>query len=90
MLKYLPPFVLADGVIISELNEFTSLLVIGRAAAHHSGNYTCAASNSAATVYSSATLTVNGKSRIINSKPHFTLRKIITVSFQILVTIILR
>ena len=45
---------------ISQLNEFTSVLVIEHAEAMHSGNYTCAATNSARTTYSSALLEVSG------------------------------
>ena len=45
---------------ISQLNDFSSVLVIERATADHSGNYTCAASNSARTSFSSASLNVTG------------------------------
>ncbi|XP_047735527.1 Down syndrome cell adhesion molecule-like protein Dscam2 [Hyalella azteca] len=43
---------------ISQLNEFTSVLVIAIAKAHHSGNYTCSASNAGHTTQSSAILSV--------------------------------
>ena len=50
-----------SGVRTSQLDAFTSILVIERAAAEHSGNYTCTASNAAAASATTARLTVNGK-----------------------------
>uniref|UniRef100_A0A0P4WN52 Down syndrome cell adhesion molecule-like protein Dscam2 n=2 Tax=Scylla olivacea TaxID=85551 RepID=A0A0P4WN52_SCYOL len=47
------------GVRTSQLDAFTSILVIERAAAEHSGNYTCTASNAAAASATTARLTVN-------------------------------
>lgn len=49
------------GVRTSQLDAFTSILVIERAAAEHSGNYTCTASNAAASSSTTARLTVNGR-----------------------------
>ncbi|KAF2351457.1 Immunoglobulin I-set, partial [Trinorchestia longiramus] len=46
------------GLHITLLNQMMSLLVIEAAAAEHSGNYTCAASNAARVTYSSALLSV--------------------------------
>ncbi|KAK3858057.1 hypothetical protein Pcinc_035719, partial [Petrolisthes cinctipes] len=46
------------GVRTSQLDAFTSILVIEQAAATHSGNYTCTASNAAATTATTARLTV--------------------------------
>lgn len=48
------------GVRTSQLDSFTSILVIEQAAATHSGNYTCTASNAAATAATTARLTVRG------------------------------
>ena len=48
-------------VRISKLDLFTSILVIDRADAVHSGNYTCAVTNAARTVTTSARLTVSGR-----------------------------
>ncbi|KAK4288092.1 hypothetical protein Pmani_038864, partial [Petrolisthes manimaculis] len=46
-------------VRISQLNPFTSILVIESADAVHTGNYTCAANNAALTTTSTARLTVS-------------------------------
>ncbi|KAA0202262.1 hypothetical protein HAZT_HAZT006062 [Hyalella azteca] len=46
------------GVHIRHMSQFTSLLVIDKAMAEHSGNYTCAATNAAGTTFSSAVLSV--------------------------------
>ncbi|KAK7082481.1 hypothetical protein SK128_000210 [Halocaridina rubra] len=43
----------------SQLDAFTSILVIELASADHSGNYTCAATNPAQTSYANAQLTVS-------------------------------
>ena len=49
-----------EGLHISQLNDFTSVLVIEKAKAEHSGKYNCAASNSAKTSFASASLKVTG------------------------------
>lgn len=45
------------------MDEFFSILVFKRVTAQHSGQYTCVASNSAATVNHTAQLLVKGKAR---------------------------
>lgn len=44
----------------SLLDSFTSIMLIDRVSAEHSGNYTCAATNAATTSTTSAMLTVRG------------------------------
>ena len=44
----------------SQLNEFTSVLMIANAQDEHTGNYTCLASNSARTTATTAMLSVTG------------------------------
>ncbi|XP_076350077.1 cell adhesion molecule Dscam1-like isoform X2 [Tachypleus tridentatus] len=48
-----------EGVTVEMLNDFTSTLVFQSAHFKHSGNYTCVASNSVATVQYTATMVVN-------------------------------
>ncbi|XP_050730025.1 cell adhesion molecule Dscam2-like [Eriocheir sinensis] len=47
------------GVRTSQLDAFTSILVVERASSAHSGNYTCTATNAADATSSTATLTVS-------------------------------
>nr|XP_053626184.1 cell adhesion molecule Dscam2-like [Cherax quadricarinatus] len=47
------------NVRTSQLDTFTSILVIDRATAAHTGNYTCAATNAARTITTTARLTVS-------------------------------
>ena len=49
---------------ISSFNEYTSVILIASAQAHHSGNYSCVATNAAATTAESAQLTVAGKTLV--------------------------
>lgn len=46
---------------VSSIDTFTSILVIDRASAAHTGNYTCLVTNAASTVTTSARLTVSGR-----------------------------
>lgn len=48
-------------VRVSSLNAYTSILVIDRASAAHTGNYTCVVTNDASTATTSARLTVSGR-----------------------------
>ena len=50
-----------SGLRTSRLDDFTSILVIEKAAAHDSANYTCVATNSARMTTSSAELSVSGE-----------------------------
>ncbi|XP_037801822.1 Down syndrome cell adhesion molecule-like protein Dscam2 [Penaeus monodon] len=50
-------------VRFSQLDVFTSIIVIERATAAHSGNYTCAATNPARTATTTGPLTVSGRAR---------------------------
>ncbi|XP_063888647.1 cell adhesion molecule Dscam2-like [Scylla paramamosain] len=47
------------GVRTSQLDAYTSILVVERASSAHSGNYTCTATNAADATSSTATLTVS-------------------------------
>lgn len=49
------------GVLTSQLDAFTSILVVEKASSAHSGNYTCTATNAADATSSTATLTVSGE-----------------------------
>ena len=49
----------ADLQILS-LNEYTSVILIVSAQRHHSGSYSCVATNAAATTTATALLTVAG------------------------------
>ena len=49
------------GVLVRALDEFSSILTISSITPGHNGNYTCVASNKAATVTHTAELSVNGK-----------------------------
>lgn len=49
------------GVLVRELDEFSSILTITTITPSHNGKYTCVASNPAATVSHTAELSVNGK-----------------------------
>ena len=52
----------SSNTLFQETGSYSSQLSIGDAAPRHDGNYTCEASNMAATVTHSATLQVNGES----------------------------
>ncbi|XP_066996259.2 cell adhesion molecule Dscam2 [Anabrus simplex] len=49
----------SEGIVVRNLDEFTSVLSIGALARSHGGNYTCLARNTAARTAHSATLSVN-------------------------------
>ncbi|XP_037792806.1 Down syndrome cell adhesion molecule-like protein Dscam2 [Penaeus monodon] len=48
-----------SGLTIRPLDQFSSVLLLANAQAHHSGNYTCQASSAARTAAHSATLVIN-------------------------------
>lgn len=48
-------------VRVSTIDPYTSILVIDRAAAAHTGNYSCVVANAARTATTSARLTVSGR-----------------------------
>ena len=50
-----------DDIRITNLDSYTSMLVIDRIQEHHSGNYTCVATNAAKVTKTTAALTVSGK-----------------------------
>ena len=52
---------LSSGVVITAINEFTSLLIIDNPEGKDSGNYTCTATNSASSMASSTMYSVEGK-----------------------------
>lgn len=52
---------LYDGITTRLLDDYQTQLVIEKISSRHNGDYTCLASNSAATRSYTATLTVNGK-----------------------------
>ena len=53
-----------EGVSTRLLDDYSSQLVIERISSKHNGDFTCLATNSAATRKHTATLTVNGRSKI--------------------------
>lgn len=55
------PVPLYDGITTRLLDDYQTQLVIEKISSRHNGDYTCLASNSAATRSYTATLTVNGK-----------------------------
>ncbi|GAB6020836.1 Down syndrome cell adhesion molecule-like protein 1 [Chamberlinius hualienensis] len=55
------PFDEAMGVTIRNLDDFSSILTIASITPSHNGNYTCVASNTAASTSHNAQLSVNGK-----------------------------
>ncbi|XP_018024579.2 Down syndrome cell adhesion molecule-like protein Dscam2, partial [Hyalella azteca] len=52
------PIQASPNVRITKVDDLTTILVIDKAGAEHSGNYTCYASNAAQTVAASAMLSV--------------------------------
>lgn len=55
------PLDLSNKIRITKVDHLTTILVVDEADEHHSGNYTCLATNAATTVASSAALFVNGE-----------------------------
>ena len=55
-------------VWISQFDTFSSILVIEKAAARHSGNYTCLATNPAKTTATTTQLIVRGKFKFITTR----------------------
>jgi hypothetical protein len=55
-----------SNVVITHVNEFTSLLAIEKTSGEDSGNYSCTASNSAMSTTVSAQLTVSGRSFVVS------------------------
>lgn len=53
-----------QGISITQVDNYNSILVIEHLSAVHSANYTCVISNPAASMESSQMLLVNGKSHI--------------------------
>lgn len=53
----------------TQLDPFTSILVIDRVTAAHSGNYTCAVTNAARTTSTTARLTVSGRPPTVSCPP---------------------
>lgn len=49
-----------EGLSIANVNTFNSVLSIERVGQHHAGDYTCVATNAAASTRSTSTLTVHG------------------------------
>lgn len=49
-----------EGLSIANVNSFNSVLSIERVGQHHAGDYTCVATNAAASTRSTSTLTVHG------------------------------
>ena len=60
-LKNAKPLAQDSSIQTSLINDYTSLLVIEKATAEHSGNYSCVATNAARSVKTTATLSVSGK-----------------------------
>lgn len=56
------------GITIKDLDDSSSILTIWNVAPQHNGNYTCVATNEAASVSHSAALAING--RILVVFPH--------------------
>lgn len=54
---------------VSQLDQYTSLLSIPHLSAPHSGRFTCVATNAAAEVRYTATLSVKGRSRSTAARP---------------------
>ena len=50
-----------EDIKMDKLDDYTSMLVIDRIQEHHSGNYTCVATNAARVAKSTAFLSVSGK-----------------------------
>lgn len=53
-----------QGISITQVDNYNSILVIEHLSAVHSANYTCVVSNPAASMESSQMLLVNGKSHM--------------------------
>lgn len=49
-----------EGLSIANVNTFNSVLSIEQVGEHHAGDYTCVATNAAASTRSTSTLTVHG------------------------------
>ena len=54
-----------DDIGITKLDSYTSMLVIDRIQEHHTGNYTCVATNAAKVARSTAVLSVSGKFHLL-------------------------
>lgn len=75
------------GITIHDVDEYSSILSISSVTSQHSGNYTCIASNSAASSNFTAPLTVNGKNPILLNHvvmllPFYTLASSFLTSFN--------
>ena len=51
---------LMDGLTIKTIDQYSKILLLSKLQGHHSGNYSCRASNAAKTVETSAVLVVRG------------------------------
>lgn len=66
-LKDFRPLMPEFGLNIRNLDEYSSILSIDYLTTHHNGNYTCLASNTAASATFTAPLLVYGKMSVQNS-----------------------